>query len=51
MPKLTLTDFVDVVVSSGTPDHYEHIQALLGRDVICDGVLTISFDGHFAFSM
>lgn len=26
-------------------------QALLGRDVICGGVLTISFDGHFTFSL
>jgi hypothetical protein len=26
-------------------------QILLGRDVICGGVLTISFDGHFSFSL
>jgi hypothetical protein len=26
-------------------------QMLLGRDVICKGVLTLSFDGHFSFSI
>jgi hypothetical protein len=26
-------------------------QALLGRDVLCSGILTMSFDGHFTFSL
>ncbi len=26
-------------------------QMLLGRDVICKGTLTLSFDGHFTFSL
>ena len=26
-------------------------QALLGRDIICDGNFTLSFDGHFTFSI
>ena len=26
-------------------------QILLGRDIICTGVLTLSFDGHFSFSL
>jgi hypothetical protein len=26
-------------------------QILVGRDIICRGVLTLSFDGHFTFSL
>ena len=26
-------------------------QILVGRDIICQGALTISFDGHFTFSL
>ncbi len=26
-------------------------QLLLGRDVICQGVLTLSFDGHFSLAL
>jgi hypothetical protein len=26
-------------------------QVLIGRDIICRGVLTMSFDGHFSFSL
>jgi hypothetical protein len=26
-------------------------QVLVGRDIICRGVLTLSFDGHFTFSL
>lgn len=26
-------------------------QILLGRDIICRGILTLSFDGHFTFSL
>jgi len=26
-------------------------QMLLGRDVICQGALTMSFDGHFTFAL
>ena len=28
-----------------------HFQMLLGRDVLCRGVFTMSFDGHFTFSL
>jgi hypothetical protein len=27
------------------------IQMLVGRDILCMGVFTISFDGHFTFSI
>ena len=26
-------------------------QGLLGRDILCMGVFTMSFDGHFSFSL
>lgn len=26
-------------------------QILLGRDILCRGVFTMSFDGHFTFSL
>jgi len=26
-------------------------QVLIGRDIICRGTLSLSFDGHFAFSL
>jgi hypothetical protein len=26
-------------------------QVLIGRDIICRGALSISFDGHFTFSL
>jgi len=26
-------------------------QVLLGRDIICRGALSVSFDGHFTFSL
>jgi hypothetical protein len=26
-------------------------QILVGRDIICRGTLTLSFDGHFTFSL
>lgn len=26
-------------------------QLLLGRDILCQGILSLSFDGHFAFSI
>jgi len=28
-----------------------HFQMLLGRDILCRGVFTISFDNHFTFSL
>jgi hypothetical protein len=28
-----------------------YFQILLGRDVICGGVLTSSFDGHYSLSL
>jgi predicted aspartyl protease len=33
------------------PEGNASLQMLLGRDVICKGVLTLSFDGHFTFSL
>jgi hypothetical protein len=44
-------------VSPGTqvmeflPEGNSPFQILVGRDIICRGVLTISFDGHFTFSV
>ena len=26
-------------------------QVLIGRDILCRGVLTMNFDGHFTFSL
>jgi hypothetical protein len=43
-------------VSPGTqvleflPGGNSPFQILVGRDIICQGVFTISFDGHFTFS-
>jgi len=34
-----------------TPPAAGPYQLLLGRDVICQGILTISLDGHFSFSI
>lgn len=33
-----------------TPPQNSPYQLLLGRDVLCKGTLTLSFDGHFTFS-
>ena len=34
-----------------TPPQGSPFQLLLGRDVICLGILTLSFDGHYSFSL
>ena len=34
-----------------TPHPGAPYQILLGRDIICQGVLTLSFDGHFTFCL
>jgi hypothetical protein len=34
-----------------TPAGGSPFQMLVGRDVICQGALTISFDGHFTFCL
>ena len=31
--------------------HGNPFQMLLGRDILCQGVFTMSFDGHFTFSL
>ena len=30
---------------------YAPFQVLIGRDILCRGVLTMDFDGHFTFSL
>uniref|UniRef100_A0A7V4G6J4 Peptidase A2 domain-containing protein n=1 Tax=Desulfobacca acetoxidans TaxID=60893 RepID=A0A7V4G6J4_9BACT len=37
---------MEFVATNTTP-----FQILLGRDIICKGILTMSFDGHFTFSL
>ena len=34
-----------------SPPAASPFQALLGRDVLCRGTFTMSFDGHFTFSL
>jgi hypothetical protein len=34
-----------------SPSGGSAFQILVGRDIICRGVLTMSFDGHFSFAM
>ena len=34
-----------------TPHPAAPFQILVGRDIICQGLLTISFDGHFTFCL
>jgi hypothetical protein len=33
------------------PPQGSPFQVLLGRDIICLGILTLSFDGHYSFSL
>jgi predicted aspartyl protease len=40
------TQVMEFILEGNNP-----FQVLLGRDVICRGVLTLSFDGHFTFSL
>ncbi len=37
---------MEFVPGGGSP-----YQILVGRDIICRGILTLSFDGHFTFSL
>ena len=40
------TQVMEFAPGGGSP-----FQMLVGRDIICQGVLTISFDGHFTFCL
>lgn len=40
------TQVMEFVLQGGGP-----FQMLVGRDIICRGALTLSFDGHFTFSL
>ena len=40
---------VQVMEFAGSPSN--PFQMLLGRDILCRGTLTISFDGHFTFAL
>ena len=37
--------------SNSTKDSDSTFDILLGRDILCKGVFTLSFDGHFTFSL
>lgn len=43
---LQSTQVMEFVPAGGSP-----FQILVGRDIICRGTFTISFDGHFTFSL
>lgn len=43
---LPSTQVMEFAPAGGSP-----FQILVGRDIICRGALTISFDGHFTFSL
>lgn len=43
VPSIQVLEFMP---ASGCP-----FQILLGRDIICKGIFTLSFDGHFTFSI
>jgi hypothetical protein len=38
-------------VAEFAPPEGSPFQVLLGRDVVCHGVFTLSFDGHFSFAL
>lgn len=40
-----------IQVMEFTPPGGSPFQVLIGRDIICRGVLTVSFDGHFSFCL
>jgi len=40
------TQVMEFVPTGGSP-----FQILLGRDILCRGTFTLSFDGHFTFSL
>ena len=41
----------NIQVSEFTAAPNSPFQVLVGRDIICRGALTLSFDGHFTFSL
>lgn len=41
----------NVQVLEFSADGSSPFQMLLGRDVLCQGIFTLSFDGHFTFSL
>jgi hypothetical protein len=43
--------FPSMLVWEFTPPPNGPYQMLLGRDILCRGILTISVDGHFSFSI
>lgn len=43
-----VTESIQVTEFHNSSPHYE---VLLGRDIICQGVLTLGFDGHYSFSL
>jgi hypothetical protein len=43
--------FPGIQVLEFAPPNAGRYQLLLGRDVLCQGILSISFDGHFSFSI
>ena len=40
------TQVMEFAPAGGSP-----FQILLGRDILCRGTFTLSFDGHFTFSL
>jgi predicted aspartyl protease len=46
-----LWKFTNIPVLEFQPTAGSPYEMLIGRDVICQGALTISFDGHYTFSI
>ena len=44
---LAMSDFIAIEYSSNST----FFDVLIGRDIICKGVLTMDFSGHFSFSI
>jgi len=44
-------EFTNLLVLEFQPSAGSPYEMLIGRDVICQGALTISFDGHYTFSI
>ena len=44
-------EFTNLQVLEFQPGGSSPYEMLIGRDVICQGALTISFDGHYTFSI
>jgi hypothetical protein len=43
--------FPSILLWEFTPPPNSPYQLLLGRDIICQGILAVGFDGHFSFSI